>query len=78
MVPVLAAMSPVLGMNPYVLILACTLGAIRPHDAGGNALGRDRARNGARRPGDAGRAGRLARTLRSQRWSMRMGAAQVG
>jgi sodium-dependent dicarboxylate transporter 2/3/5 len=27
MVPVLAAMSPVLGMNPYVLILACTLGA---------------------------------------------------
>jgi sodium-dependent dicarboxylate transporter 2/3/5 len=27
MVPVLAAMSPVLGMNPYVLIMACTLGA---------------------------------------------------
>jgi solute carrier family 13 (sodium-dependent dicarboxylate transporter), member 2/3/5 len=27
MVPVLAAMAPVLGMNPYVLILACTLGA---------------------------------------------------
>jgi sodium-dependent dicarboxylate transporter 2/3/5 len=27
MVPVLAAMSPVLGMNPYVLIIACTLGA---------------------------------------------------
>jgi sodium-dependent dicarboxylate transporter 2/3/5 len=27
MVPVLSAMSPVLGMNPYVLILACTLGA---------------------------------------------------
>ena len=27
MVPVLAAMSPALGMNPYVLILACTLGA---------------------------------------------------
>ena len=27
MVPVLAAMVPVLGMNPYVLILACTLGA---------------------------------------------------
>jgi len=27
MVPVLAAMSPVLGMNPYVLIVACTLGA---------------------------------------------------
>ncbi|HXV09639.1 MAG TPA: SLC13 family permease [Burkholderiales bacterium] len=27
MVPVLAAMAPVLGMNPYVLIIACTLGA---------------------------------------------------
>ena len=27
MVPVLAAMSPALGINPYVLILACTLGA---------------------------------------------------
>ena len=27
MVPVPAAMAPVLGMNPYVLILACTLGA---------------------------------------------------
>jgi sodium-dependent dicarboxylate transporter 2/3/5 len=27
MVPVLAAMAPVLGMNPYVLIAACTLGA---------------------------------------------------
>src|SRR5262249_41460197 len=27
MVPVLAAMAPALGMNPYVLILACTLGA---------------------------------------------------
>jgi solute carrier family 13 (sodium-dependent dicarboxylate transporter), member 2/3/5 len=27
MVPVLAAMSPALGMNPYVLIVACTLGA---------------------------------------------------
>jgi sodium-dependent dicarboxylate transporter 2/3/5 len=27
MVPVLAAMSPGLGMNPYVLIIACTLGA---------------------------------------------------
>jgi sodium-dependent dicarboxylate transporter 2/3/5 len=27
MVPVLAAMSPVLGMNPYLLIAACTLGA---------------------------------------------------
>jgi solute carrier family 13 (sodium-dependent dicarboxylate transporter), member 2/3/5 len=27
MVPVLAAMSPVLGMHPYVLIFACTLGA---------------------------------------------------
>ena len=27
MVPVLAAMAPVLGMNPYVLILACTLAA---------------------------------------------------
>ncbi|HEY1372011.1 MAG TPA: SLC13 family permease [Candidatus Binatia bacterium] len=27
MVPVLAAMAPMLGMNPYVLILACTLGA---------------------------------------------------
>jgi sodium-dependent dicarboxylate transporter 2/3/5 len=27
MVPVLAAMSPVLGMNPYVLIIACTLAA---------------------------------------------------
>src|SRR5262245_862282 len=27
MVPVLAAMAPVLGMNPYVLIVACTLGA---------------------------------------------------
>jgi sodium-dependent dicarboxylate transporter 2/3/5 len=27
MVPVLAAMAPVLGMNPYILILACTLGA---------------------------------------------------
>jgi len=27
MVPVLAAMSPALGMNPYVLIIACTLGA---------------------------------------------------
>src|SRR4029453_4816135 len=25
--PVLAAMAPALGMNPYVLILACTLGA---------------------------------------------------
>jgi sodium-dependent dicarboxylate transporter 2/3/5 len=27
MVPVLAAMAPVLGMNPYVLIIACTLAA---------------------------------------------------
>jgi sodium-dependent dicarboxylate transporter 2/3/5 len=27
LVPVLAAMAPVLGMNPYVLIIACTLGA---------------------------------------------------
>ena len=27
MVPVLAAMAPALGMNPYVLIIACTLGA---------------------------------------------------
>ena len=27
MVPVLAAMAPALGLNPYVLILACTLGA---------------------------------------------------
>jgi sodium-dependent dicarboxylate transporter 2/3/5 len=27
MVPVLAAMAPMLGMSPYVLILACTLGA---------------------------------------------------
>ena len=27
MVPVLAAMAPALGMNPYVLIFACTLGA---------------------------------------------------
>lgn len=27
MVPVLSAMAPVLGMNPYVLIIACTLGA---------------------------------------------------
>jgi solute carrier family 13 (sodium-dependent dicarboxylate transporter), member 2/3/5 len=27
MVPVLAAMAPALGMSPYVLILACTLGA---------------------------------------------------
>jgi sodium-dependent dicarboxylate transporter 2/3/5 len=27
MVPVLAAMAPVLGVNPYVLIIACTLGA---------------------------------------------------
>jgi sodium-dependent dicarboxylate transporter 2/3/5 len=27
MVPVLAAMAPALGINPYVLILACTLGA---------------------------------------------------
>ena len=27
MVPVLSAMAPVLGMNPYVLILACALGA---------------------------------------------------
>jgi sodium-dependent dicarboxylate transporter 2/3/5 len=27
MVPVLTAMAPVLGMNPYVLIIACTLGA---------------------------------------------------
>ena len=27
MVPVLAAMAPVLGINPYVLIIACTLGA---------------------------------------------------
>ena len=27
MVPVLGAMSPAIGMNPYVLILACTLGA---------------------------------------------------
>ena len=27
LVPVLAAMAPVLGMNPYVLIVACTLGA---------------------------------------------------
>ena len=27
MVPVLAAMAPALGMNPYVLIVACTLGA---------------------------------------------------
>ena len=27
MVPVLSAMAPVLGINPYVLILACTLGA---------------------------------------------------
>jgi sodium-dependent dicarboxylate transporter 2/3/5 len=27
MVPVLAAMSPALGMSPYILIFACTLGA---------------------------------------------------
>ena len=27
MVPVLAAMAPALGMSPYVLIFACTLGA---------------------------------------------------
>jgi sodium-dependent dicarboxylate transporter 2/3/5 len=27
LVPVLAAMAPVLGLNPYVLIVACTLGA---------------------------------------------------
>ena len=27
LVPVLAAMAPVLGMNPYVLIVACTLAA---------------------------------------------------
>jgi len=27
MVPVLSAMAPVLGMNPYILILACALGA---------------------------------------------------
>ena len=48
MVPVLAAMAPVLGMNPYVLILACTLGASSAYMMPvGNAAERDRVRNRA-------------------------------
>ena len=58
MVPVLSAMAPAIGMNPYVLIVACTLGASsRLHDAGGNTAERDRVRDraGAATPDDESR-----------------------
>ncbi len=49
MVPVLAAMAPVLGINPYVLIIACTLGASSAYMMPvGTPAERDRVRDRAR------------------------------